>query len=66
MTITLSVEEYNRLKISEARMDQLEANGVDNWIGYGCMCKENGEDKCIFCTDNDLEFLGLEERKNDL
>jgi hypothetical protein len=37
--------------VSDAKLDQLEANGVDNWQNYGCMCnylhEEECDDKCI-------------------
>ena len=55
----ISIEEYNHLKTQEAVLDQLETNGVDNWQGYGCMCHELGEEECIFCTEDELEYLGL-------
>jgi uncharacterized protein YlaN (UPF0358 family) len=62
--ISISESEYNNLKITEAKLDQLEINGVDNWVGYGCMCYELGTDECIFCTEDEIKFLGLKD-KND-
>ena len=52
---------YMYLKIQEARLQQLEDNGVDNWEHYGCMCYERGEEECIFCTEDEVGFLGLIE-----
>ena len=54
-------DEYNSLKISEAILEQLENNGVDNWQHYGCMCYDLDEDECIFCADNTKEYLNLKE-----
>ena len=60
MEITKS--EYVGLKVSEAKLDQLEINGVDNWEYYGCMCEYNDVEECIYCTDGtDYEgFLDLQ------
>lgn len=33
-TVTISLEEYNRLQKREAFLDCLEACGVDNWDGF--------------------------------
>ena len=59
--ITISKSEYKRLLINQARLEQLEANGVDNWGEYGCMCYATGEDECIFCTEDEEKFLGLKD-----
>jgi hypothetical protein len=48
---------YNKLKIDEAKLNQLEINGVDNWGEYGCMCDENGEEECIFCTEDEIKYV---------
>jgi hypothetical protein len=52
MEITKS--EYIKLKVSEAKLNELEINGVDNWKNYGCMCnylcEEEWDGECIFCT----------------
>lgn len=61
MKVTIELKEYNKLQIDSARLEQLEVNGVDNWSCYGCMCYENGEDGCIFCTEDAEEFLGLDK-----
>jgi len=58
-TITISKGVYNSLLISEAKLEQLEVNGVDNWNNYGCMCYELGETECIFCTEDEEQFLNL-------
>ena len=34
-TITITMEEYNRLTEAEEKLSCLEACGVDNWPGYG-------------------------------
>jgi len=57
----ISIKEYNSLKITEAILDCLERNGVDNWSNYGCICYELNEDECIFCTEDEHKFLGLED-----
>ena len=57
----ISEDTYRYLKIQEARLQQLEDNGVDNWQHYGCMCHERGEAECIFCTEDEEKFLGLNE-----
>ena len=64
MEITKS--EYVGLKVSEAKLDQLEINGVNNWNDYGCMCYD--DEDCIFCTDDtDYEgFLGLQLGEDDV
>jgi hypothetical protein len=36
----ISKKIYNKLKIDEAKLACLEANGVDNWHGYGCLCQD--------------------------
>ena len=59
--VQISLEEYNSLVITEARLNQLENNGVDNWQHYGCMCDELDEDECIFCTEDEYNFLNLKE-----
>ena len=68
----ITKREYIELKVSEAKLNQLEINGVDNWKNYGCMCnymhEEECDDKCIFCTDDaDYEgFLGLQLGEDDV
>ena len=32
--VTILKSEYNALRLAEARMDELDAAGVDNWEGY--------------------------------
>ena len=32
--VTILKSEYNALRLAEARMDALDAAGVDNWEGY--------------------------------
>jgi len=49
--ITISIEEYNRMVQQIRILEQLEANGVDNWVGYGCMCYEKGQYSCVFCEE---------------
>ena len=56
---TLSYQQYFTLLKAEAKLQYLEAMGVDNWSGYGCSCDETGEDSCIFCTEDTEAFLGL-------
>jgi hypothetical protein len=34
-TITISTKEYTELKESQYFLESLQANGVDNWEGYG-------------------------------
>lgn len=60
--IKILLNEYNHLKITEAKYWQLEAAGVDNWTFYGCNCQDLGADECIFCTEDEIEFLGLDEK----
>lgn len=59
--IKITNVEYNDLLVKEARLLQLEVNGVNNWGYYGCMCQGNMEDECIFCTEDELKFLGLKD-----
>jgi hypothetical protein len=33
--ITISKQEYFRLRVAEIKLDLLEGGGVDNWPGYG-------------------------------
>lgn len=33
-TVTITVDEYNRLLSAQAELDALKAHGVDNWSGY--------------------------------
>ena len=57
MEITKS--EYIKLKVSDAKLNQLEINGVDNWEYYGCMCEYNDDvEECIYCTD-DTDYEGF-------
>lgn len=62
----ITKREYIELKVSEARLIQLEINGVTNWRDHGCMCYDDEE--CIFCTDDsDYEgFLDLELGEDDV
>jgi homoserine trans-succinylase len=39
----ITKREYVGLKVSEAKLNQLEINGVDNWQNYGCMCEWNDD-----------------------
>ena len=56
-TITISRVNLLQLCIKEERLNQLEINGVDNWMHYGCMCSEREEPECIFCTEDEEAFL---------
>jgi hypothetical protein len=62
MKMEIKKSEYIKLKVSEAKLNQLEINGVDNWQNYGCMCnylyEEECDDKCIYCTD-DTDYEGF-------
>jgi hypothetical protein len=62
----ITKREYVELKVSEARLIQLEINGVGNWRNHGCMCYDDEE--CIFCTDDsDYEgFLDLQLGEDDV
>lgn len=42
--VTITKEEYLRLRNSELRLDRLEAGGVDNWEWYGESLNPDGED----------------------
>ena len=47
-TITISMEEYERLVDAESTLEALICAGVDNWEGYGyamSMLDEEEEDK---------------------
>jgi hypothetical protein len=59
--VTINKSEYVYLCIVEAKLDYLEALGVDNWGNYGCQCDMLGETECIFCTEDEEKFLGLEK-----
>ena len=52
-TIEIYRNEYDDLVKKARKYEQLEANGVDNWRGYGCMCDENMEESCVFCEDDE-------------
>jgi hypothetical protein len=41
--ITISREEYQRLRDRDRKLSQLEADGVDNWEGYRAL-DEDDED----------------------
>ena len=62
----ITKREYIELKVSEAKLNQLEINGVDNWQYYGCMCDLVHE--CIYCADStDYEgFLNLQLGEDDV
>ena len=65
----ITKREYIRLRVNEAKLEQLEINGVDNWEDYGYMCEYNDDvGGCIFCTDDtDHEvFLGLQLGEDDV
>ena len=55
--VLIPESEYIGLLVQEARLEQLNCNGVDNWGSYGCMCRETGEDECIFCTEDEHKFI---------
>lgn len=38
-TVTITLEEYNRLRKAERFLDALETVGVDNWQGYADACE---------------------------
>jgi hypothetical protein len=59
MKISKSI--YNKLKIDEAKLTQLEINGVDNWAFYGCMCDKDNGQECIFCAEDPIKYLNLKE-----
>lgn len=42
-TITITREEYFRLKCAEMHVDLLERGGVDNWEWYGESLNPDGE-----------------------
>jgi len=44
-------------------LNQLHMNGIDNLSSYGCMCLDN-DDECIFCTDNQEKYLGVDYESN--
>jgi hypothetical protein len=50
-TVTISKELYKSLLNTMAKMDTLEVNGVDNWVGYECMCEYNTS--CYFCAEDE-------------
>ena len=41
--IYLTKDEIKRLIIQSEKLDRLEANGVDNWGGYGFNCEYEDE-----------------------
>jgi len=41
--ITITKDEYARLRKAEIKLDMLEAGGVDNWDGYGESLYPEGE-----------------------
>lgn len=43
-TVTISKDEYFRLLVADAKMDLLEAGGVDNWEWYGESLNPDGEE----------------------
>jgi len=59
--VTISAREYYYLKLNEMKLDTLDVNGVDNWDHYGCMCSELDEPECIFCTEDEEKFLGIDK-----
>lgn len=56
---TIPYQRYHTLLKAEAKLQYLEAMGVDNWSGYGCGCDWTEEESCIFCTGDTEAFLGL-------
>jgi len=48
--IQVTKEYLQQLEERDAELTQLEINGVDNWVGYGCMCYGEGT-SCFFCED---------------
>lgn len=61
--ITIPYETYINLIIDSEILYTLECAGVDNWDAYGCNCDITGEEECIFCTEDEANFL---ERNNRL
>ena len=57
--VTISFSTYKRLLIGYEKLNQLQSNGVDNWGEYGCCCDWTGDSECIFCTEDEEQFLGL-------
>ena len=57
----ISKKIYNQLKVDEAKLACLEANGVDNWQGYGCLCQDFDEEGCIYCAEDPIKYLNLKE-----
>lgn len=55
--ITIPYETYINLSIDSEILYTLERAGVDNWNGYGCNCDIIGEEECIFCTEDEANFL---------
>ena len=55
--ITIPYETYINLRIDSEMLYTLERGGVDNWDGYGCNCDITGEGECIFCTEDEANFL---------
>lgn len=50
-TITISVEEYDELRATQAHMEVLEARGVDNWEGY-----VGAYDYCLGCDTDGISW----------
>jgi hypothetical protein len=57
--ITISADEYLRLKCSDARLMLLEIGGVDNWEWYGDSLNPDGEESINEIEDRlKKEILG--------
>jgi hypothetical protein len=51
----------DKLYLSLNLLACLEANGVDNWHGYGCLCQDFDKEGCIFCAEDPIKYLNLKE-----
>jgi len=63
-TVTIDRDEYIQLLIHTEMLNQLHMNGIDNLSSYGCMCLDDDDDECIFCTDNQEKYLGVDYESN--
>jgi len=46
--IYISLTEYKKLKNAENKLDALESNGVDNWIGFDIAMQDYNNDDEVF------------------
>lgn len=44
-TITVSLDEYNKIMLDSIKLSYLENNGVDNWVGYEDAIAQFEQDK---------------------